>query len=142
MLPGGAMVKPRPAQPKLSHAQKIAIQRTNSKLLGGVPLGKKAVITASGIRYVERTDYAPELDAPEELIEPAKPKRAPRPRYRNDPAYVAAARELRDRYLEEVNVDRMLPAAHGKYDVSRRLDAATSAMKIEPAPLLEHKIAG
>jgi hypothetical protein len=41
----------------------------------------------------------------------------------------AAARELRDRYLEQMNAGLLLPpAAQGKYDVSRalerRLDAA------------------
>ncbi|MDQ3439259.1 MAG: hypothetical protein M3478_02785, partial [Planctomycetota bacterium] len=56
-LPGGAPIRPRPEQPKLSVAQKAAIQRSHSRHLAGVPLGKKAVITAGGIKYVERTDY-------------------------------------------------------------------------------------
>ena len=42
------------------------------------------------------------------------------PKQKNDPKYVAAARELRDRYLEHVNKDpAALPAAGGKYDVNR-----------------------
>ena len=41
----------------------------------------------------------------------------------------AAARELRDRYLEELNAGRLeAPAAAGKYDLSRQ---------IEPRPLTE-----
>ncbi|MEX0777526.1 MAG: hypothetical protein WD042_17615 [Phycisphaeraceae bacterium] len=48
---------------------------------------------------------------------------------KNGPRYVAAARELRDRWLEEVNSGRLLagPGAgmgaddHGKYDVTRAL---------------------
>ncbi|MGB7157722.1 MAG: hypothetical protein WBD40_06625 [Tepidisphaeraceae bacterium] len=36
---------------------------------------------------------------------------------------VAKARELRDRYLEQVN-DRLLLASSGKYDVSRGLQSA------------------
>jgi hypothetical protein len=56
-----------------------------------------------------------------------------KPRPKNDPKYVAAARELRDRYLEQINTDRMLPpAAHGKYDVSRQLEAAPSTLKQTP----------
>jgi len=39
---------------------------------------------------------------------------------------------LRDRYLEQVNADRMLPAAQGKYDVSRQLEAAPSTLKQTP----------
>jgi len=36
---------------------------------------------------------------------------------------LAKARELRDRYLERVNESLILPAASGKYDVSRSLEA-------------------
>ena len=78
-----------------------------------MPLGTKAVITRTGIKYVARTDYVLETDAPDGFEE------APKPRAKNDPKHVAAACELRDRYLEQVNSQRLLPAAHGKYDVSR-----------------------
>ena len=49
-----------------------------------------------------------------------------------DPKLVAAARELRDRYLERVNREGrfVLEAAAGKYDVSRTLENRT------PLPLL------
>ena len=53
----------------------------------------------------------------------AKPPKAKREKQKNDPKYVAAARELRDRYLDEVNSGRCLPAANGKYDVSRSLES-------------------
>ena len=52
-----------------------------------------------------------------------KQKREKKPAMKNDPKLVAAARELRDRWLEEVNAGMYLPAAHGKYDVSRRAEA-------------------
>jgi GNAT superfamily N-acetyltransferase len=124
LLPGGAPVRPRPEQPKYSAAQKAVIQRSQSAHLKGVPLGKKAVITAGGIKYVDRTDYVPEIDAPDGMAPPeAKPKRAPKPRQKNDPKLVAAARDLRDRYLEHYNAERLLPSAQGKYDVSRALAA-------------------
>ena len=113
-LPGGALVRPRPEQSKVTKAHAAAVARSKSKHLAGVPAGKAAVITSRGVKYIGRAD------APEE-IEPPKPKREAKPRHKNDPKYVKAARELRDRYLEQVNTDRMLPAANGKYDVSRQL---------------------
>ncbi len=63
----------------------------------------------------------------------AKRKAEKKPPQKNDPKLVAAARELKDRYLEEVNSGRMLPCADGKYDVSRHLDAAPSVFTAESA---------
>ncbi len=123
-LPGGAAVKTRPeqeARPKVTRAQKAAVARSKSKHLGGVPSGKAAMITSGGVRYVERAD-AP---AEEELVE-KKVKKPRKPRQKNDPKLVKAARELRDRYLEQVNEGRLLPGGCGKYDVSRQLDCATA----------------
>jgi hypothetical protein len=52
----------------------------------------------------------------------AKPARAPRPKVKNDPRLVAAARELRDRWLEHVNADASALVREGKYDLSRRIE--------------------
>lgn len=49
-----------------------------------------------------------------------KPKREPRQKAKNDPRLVAAARELRDRWLERVNAGEL--RSEGKYDVSRSLE--------------------
>jgi hypothetical protein len=67
-----------------------------------------------------------------------KPKRV-RLRMKNDPKLIAAARELRDRYLEQVNSEQLLPAAQGKYDVScpRQLEAGAAPMSIQQTPLLK-----
>jgi hypothetical protein len=70
--------------------------------------------------------------APPAQAKPAKSKRAcpeqgrrePRPKAKNDPKLVAAARELRDRWLERVNADPSALLPHGKYDVSKELTAA------------------
>jgi hypothetical protein len=51
-----------------------------------------------------------------------KPESPPRKKLKNDPKLVAAARELRDRWLEEVNASPHQAIA-GKYDVSRAGDA-------------------
>ena len=69
-----------------------------------------------------------------EAKEAAKSEKPPRKReqFKNDPKLVAAARELRDRYIEQINADRLLTAAHGKYDVSRQLEAAPSTLKQTP----------
>ena len=64
-LPGGALVKPRPEQAKLTKAEKAALMRANSRHLGGAPVGRKAVIRGGRITYIERTDYVPDEDAPE-----------------------------------------------------------------------------
>jgi hypothetical protein len=54
---------------------------------------------------------------------------------KNDPRLVAAARELRDRWLEQVNREGFaLPA--GKYDVSRSIEAAQTEAKQMPHRLL------
>ncbi len=128
-LPGGALLKPRPEQPKLTAAQKAAIHRAHSKHLMGVPLGKKAVLTGGGIKYVERTDFVAETDTPEELealVTGAKKPKAPRqPRAKNDPKHIAAARELRDRFLDQVNGGLILPPTNAKYEVSRQLECTT-----------------
>ncbi|HLL88915.1 MAG TPA: GNAT family N-acetyltransferase [Tepidisphaeraceae bacterium] len=63
-----------------------------------------------------------------------KPGAAKRPKRKNDPKLVAAARELRDRWLEEVNAGRYLPAARGRYDVTRVL-AADAAVADAARPL-------
>jgi N-acetylglutamate synthase-like GNAT family acetyltransferase len=53
-----------------------------------------------------------------------KPKREKPPKQKHDPKYVAAARELRDRYLEHINSNAAaLPAAERKYEVTRALRA-------------------
>jgi hypothetical protein len=129
-LPGGAPVRPRPEEPKVSQARRIAVIRSESNRLKGVPRGKAAVITSGGMRYIDRGDYVPEA-------EPAKPKREAKPRQVNDPKHVAAARELRDRYLEEINSGRVLPQAQTKYDVSRQLAGPSTPTTVATTPLLE-----
>jgi hypothetical protein len=102
-----------------------------------VPLGKKAIITASGIKYVDRTDYVAETDAPEELAAPVKPKRTLKPRQKSDPKHIAAARELRDRYLEQINRGAFVPQIQGRYDVSRQLAPTPTTVSVKPMALLD-----
>lgn len=137
--------------PAASVARKMAIVRSQSRHLKGLPPGKAAILTAGGIRYVERGDYVPEAEpaAPSPEVEETaakKPKRTAKPRVKNDPKYVAAARELRDRYLEQVNGpdgERLLltqTTATPKYDVSRLLGGGAGATvevtEVKPPPQL------
>ena len=61
----------------------------------------------------------------EQRVEQAKPEPKPlaKPAAKIDPKLVAAARELRDRWLEKVNEEPALLTSVGKYDVARALAA-------------------
>jgi hypothetical protein len=59
-----------------------------------------------------------------------KPKRERKPKVKNDPKHVAAARELRDRYLERFNGGLMLSQT-GKYAVGRVLQSEDKGLRIE-----------
>jgi hypothetical protein len=59
----------------------------------------------------------------------AKPKREKKPKLKNDPRLVAAARELRDRWLEQINADPSGLLSAGKYNVSRALPADAAPMR-------------
>lgn len=77
---------------------------------------KKAVIVTGGLRFGM---------APAAKVEQAKVAPEPRRKKKNDPRLVAAARELRDRWLEQVNTMPLLGS--GKYDVSRVIEGAGEA---------------
>jgi hypothetical protein len=65
--------------------------------------------------------------------------KAPREKRVCDPRLAAAARELRDRWLEQVNADSLLIAARGKYAVGRALrviDAPNAAMAPQASQLI------
>jgi hypothetical protein len=85
------------------------------------PPGKVAILVGRRNKYVDRPGYVPEKKP--------RPRRAGKPGRESggyDVRYLAAARELRDRYLKHVNTR---PFAHeGKYDVSRAIgDGRTTA---------------
>lgn len=70
---------------------------------------------------------------------PEKPKREPKRKVKNDPRLIAAAREFRDRYLEQVGNGALTLDPSGKYDVSRAIaDDATapSSRSIEVARIV------
>jgi hypothetical protein len=90
-------------------------------------------------RYVQ-FGSSPRATAPVPVVENPRPaaKRPPRPAAKIDPALLAKARELRDRYLEEVNSGRFLPPECGKYDVSRQIeDKSAARAQANPTHLLD-----
>jgi len=94
-----------PAEPQVP---KLAAPRPKKPTAAAAP---PAPVALASLRF-----------APAKPPEPAaaeKPKPAKKPKAKNDPKLVAAAREFRDRYLEEVNAGRWLPQANAKYDVAR-----------------------
>ncbi len=54
-------------------------------------------------------------------VEKPKPQKPKREKVKADPKHVAAARELRDRYLEHVNADAGALLSQGKYAIARQL---------------------
>jgi hypothetical protein len=99
-----------------------------------MPAGKAAVLTAGGIRYIDRGDH-PRQSQAAKLSKP----REPRPAAKNNREHVAQARELRDRWLEQINSapPSCQPQVSGKYDIARAMsgDAAAS-----PRPTMSAKI--
>jgi hypothetical protein len=69
------------------------------------------------------------------VVEKPKAEKVKKPKRKNDPKLVAAARELRDRWLEQVNAQggENLLVGCGKYDVSRALAEASSVVEIPQA---------
>ncbi len=87
--------------------------------------------------------FTPPKPTPEEIAiakKAAKNKgpKQPRIKFRNDPKHIAAARELRDRYLEQFNSGALLPSTAAKYDVARQLEAAPTKLGAHAqSPLLK-----
>ncbi len=73
-------------------------------------------------------------------VKPAveKAKKEPKVKVKLDPRLKAAARELKDRWLEQVNGGMYLPMASGKYEVSRGIEEAEpmrTPLLIEQLPI-------
>ena len=110
---GAAKPKPkreRPPKPKV-------------KVPATIPLS-----VSNGLRFGPLPEIKPAASS--------KPKRERPAKQKINPAHIAKARELRDRYLDEVNSGMLLPSAEGKYDVSRQL-AASDATPVESLRLLD-----
>jgi ribosomal protein S18 acetylase RimI-like enzyme len=163
-LPSGSSFSPPPSslappRQKPSIARSVAVVRSQSKALQGVPPGKAAIITGGRIRYLDRADADtatqrgwpegpgvatpsppgrgwPEgpgvatpsppgrgwPEGPGEGSAPAPAKKPRKPRAavaKHDPRHVALARELRDRWLEQVSRDPALLQPAPRYALAR-----------------------
>lgn len=76
--------------------------------------------------------FGPPAPAPGAAKE--KPVREKKPKAKNDPKLVRAARELRDRWLEQVNSGAFPLESEGVYEVARALPATPA--HVSPTPLL------
>ncbi len=71
----------------------------------------------------------------EAKIEPPvvdKPKRIKKPKKKIDPKFIAASRELRDRYLEQVNENGYKLESAGKYELTRQVGESVSRNDASP----------
>jgi hypothetical protein len=111
-LPGGAAARTRTTgSAVLTPAEFAAAQRQKSKHL--------QERRPPGVKCAGR--YLTEQPPPPPPVE----KKAPKPRAKNVPEHVVAARELRDRFLEQLNTLGI--TEQGRYDPSRALSAAPSS---------------
>jgi N-acetylglutamate synthase-like GNAT family acetyltransferase len=84
--------------------------------------GKVAIFMRGRIKYVDRPGYISPPPEPVKKSRAVKVDRPPAPKF--DPKYLMAARELRDRWLEQVGTGRYVLPSNAKYDVSRRIELA------------------
>jgi len=113
-----------PGAPQLEgpgEKSEVRRQRSERKKKPQIVAIKPSAIAAGGMRWGAANPAA--------AIEVVKPKKEPKPKVKNDPKLVAAARELRDRWLEKANEDPSAFLPNGKYEVSRQL-AAPEPMEI------------
>src|SRR5204862_8167541 len=105
LLPGAptdAPALPAPPAPRTPRKK----PQEKPPVVHGPPPGKVGIVVGGKIRYIDRPGYVAPPSAAPTPAPAEKPKRPPRPRAKNDPQHVAAARELRDRWMEEVNSGR------------------------------------
>lgn len=129
VLPGDVARATRPCLP----------DETKKQLTGGSPVPQP--VPQKPTR--RRVQFGPPPVNPQEVPEQAtfaKPKKAKKQPVKNDPAHVAAARELRDRWLERVNANPQAIASGGKYDLTKAL-AAPTAPVVASVPALPAPIA-
>jgi hypothetical protein len=127
-----------PGEPEQKQIGESPRRKTVKAVTGPAP-GKVGILVGGRIKYIDRPGYvAPKVteSAPAAKAKPATRERVPRPKAKNDPKLVAAARELRDRWLEHVNADPSALLSAGKYDVARVLGSTNFVASPASAPLL------
>ena len=117
---------PDGAESSSQAAQVCSLRRRGSARAGSTPPSAGPIV-----EVVAETPKPAEKPVPAPRVKP--------PRERIDPQLVAKARELRDRYLEHVNGERVnespkaMIVPSGKYDVSRRFGGARCTPRVPNA---------
>jgi hypothetical protein len=89
------------------------------------------LISEGGMKF----DFAKPADAAPAKAEKAeKAKRERKRKAKNDPKLVAAARELKDRWLEHVNAGGMMLESAGKYELCRTTNLDSERPLTLPSP--------
>jgi hypothetical protein len=109
VLPGGQL--------PVAAGQLPVKKQVKSKRLPATGNPKPATISAGGLRFAVPTEALPQP-------RPKSKRQSRRAGMKNDPRLVAAARELRDRWLERVAHEPQLLESRGKYRVCRSLEAS------------------
>jgi hypothetical protein len=113
---------------------------SEAKQLAPAPSAKKP--KEKPARPVNLRDIGGMRFAPIAPVVSEKPKRQRAPKAKADPKLIAAARELRDRWLEQVNAGELLLPESGKYEVSRAALATAVADRASARlPALESRAA-
>ena len=137
---GGAMMEDRlvfpiPPGTHWSDAKPIILPRHTQKQLEDAGAKK---VKAAPVTIIKRQPLGGGLmfAAPKPAKRPGETAKPRKQKIKNDPKYVAAARELRDRWLEKVNAEpSLLSGASGKYDLSKELPAAAPFKEILQLPV-------
>jgi hypothetical protein len=112
------LILPQQDNPKLEVQDRKQIANRKSKIAN--QKSDFPPLTSHSRRH-ELANTMPSFAKKAPVAEPIKPAKAPKPKVKMDPKLTAAARELRDRWLEKVNAGEYLAQELGKYDLSRGL---------------------
>jgi hypothetical protein len=126
------------AKPLVLPGMEMGGDRAKQLPTAGVPAPKRPRVKVVKVEPISRTSIASgglrfANPKPVEVVT-EKPKREKQTK--NDPRLVAAARELRDRWLEQVNANPLLSC--GKYEVSRLIE---TQVRMRENPLLIERAA-
>jgi hypothetical protein len=112
--------------PRHTHAQKQLAAAGEKKIKPPAKIVTRRAPLSGGLMF-----SIPQSAQPPTAEKSRRPKRQ---KMKNDPKFVAAARELRDRYLEQVNAGAIELTCAGKYQVSRAIGLKPA--RPAPPPLL------
>jgi ribosomal protein S18 acetylase RimI-like enzyme len=141
LMPEQASASPLPPGEGGREAMRSGRVRAEPRLVPGMRADPQAPTPHPRKRV--RVQFAPPSAtpvAPPPPPEPASlptktpPVNRPRPRSKCDPKHIALARELRDRYLEEVNLDPTFLLPSAKYEVARAVPESDRSLTVAARP--------